>query len=239
MKTTPVETKTKFSQLEVIDFLRGIAALSVAWFHFTNGNVDFLDPGLLKFSGKYGYLGVEIFFVISGFIIPYSLWRSQFNLRSHWKAFLAKRIIRLHPAYLASIILTIFLWYASTLHPSFQGQPPNLNLLNLLLHLGYLNGVFNQPWISPVFWTLGIEFQYYLLILLIWPFLSSRKNYQNYFCYSILFCVPLVFTSSSNLVFHWLNLFGFRIISFEYFSNKINFQFYCALTTIISTPIPL
>ncbi|WP_081599255.1 acyltransferase family protein [Prochlorothrix hollandica] len=79
MKTTPVETKTKFSQLEVINFLRGIAALSVAWFHFTNGNVDFLDPGLLKFSGKYGYLGVEIFFVISGFIIPYSLWRSQFN----------------------------------------------------------------------------------------------------------------------------------------------------------------
>ncbi len=145
-----------------------------------------------------------------------------------------KRLIRLHPAYLVTIVLTIFLWYASTLHPSFQGSPPILNTVNLLLHLGYLNGIFNQPWLSPVFWTLGIEFQYYFLILLIYPFLQSKNSYHNYLCYAGLCCVPLVFTGSENLVFYWLNLFGLGIICFQYFSNKINLQLYCALTMLIA-----
>ena len=230
------ETKTgQPRQLEVINLLRGIAALAVAWFHFTNGNVDFLDPGLLKISGKYGYLGVQVFFVISGFIIPYSLERSQFKmLPHHYKNFLAKRFIRLHPAYLASIALTIFLWYLSTLHPQFQGSPPDIDPINLLLHFGYLNGIFNQPWISPVFWTLGIEFQYYFLILLIWPLVSARGQVtKQIFGYTIIFLVPLAF-NNSNLVFHWLNLFGLGIISFQYFFNKVNFQKYCVLLCFMS-----
>jgi peptidoglycan/LPS O-acetylase OafA/YrhL len=60
-------------KLEIISLLRVLAALGVAWFHFTNGNVSFLDAGWLKNSGKYGWLGVEVFFVISGFVVPYSL----------------------------------------------------------------------------------------------------------------------------------------------------------------------
>ena len=234
MSELSTKIKPNFPQLEIINLLRGIAAFSVAWFHFTNGNSDFLDPGLIEFSGKYGYLGVEVFFVISGFIIPYSLDRSKFKVRYHWKTFLAKRLVRLHPAYLAAIILTISLWYLSSLHPSFRGSPPDLDFVNILLHIGYLNGIFNQPWISPVFWTLGIEFQYYLLILVIYPLFSSRSQALNICAYLLVFCFPLMFVHSSNLVFHWLNLFGFGIISFQLFSHKINILKYSILTVLMT-----
>jgi peptidoglycan/LPS O-acetylase OafA/YrhL len=82
MKKPKIDTK-----FEIIEVLRGLAAFSVMWFHFTNGNQDFLQEGWLELSGKYGWLGVEVFFVISGFIIPYSLWRSQYTVKHHWFIF--------------------------------------------------------------------------------------------------------------------------------------------------------
>ena len=56
------------SQIEIIGALRGLAALSVAWFHFTNGG-DLLQSGWLKASGAYGWLGVELFFVVKVFLL--------------------------------------------------------------------------------------------------------------------------------------------------------------------------
>jgi peptidoglycan/LPS O-acetylase OafA/YrhL len=67
-------------RLPVLDMLRGIASFAVCWFHLTNGNVAFLPAGILKSSGAYGWLGVEVFFVISGFVIPYALERSRYGI---------------------------------------------------------------------------------------------------------------------------------------------------------------
>ena len=100
-------------KLEIIQLLRVLGALGVAWFHFTNGNVSFLDEGWLKNSGKYGWLGVEVFFVISGFVVPYSLWYCKFQFQRDWDRFFVRRILRLHPAYIVSILVSIGLWYIS------------------------------------------------------------------------------------------------------------------------------
>ena len=56
-------------RLQAVEYTRGVAAFMVMWFHFTY----LLPEGVLRASGLYGYLGVEAFFVISGFIIPYSM----------------------------------------------------------------------------------------------------------------------------------------------------------------------
>lgn len=88
-----------FKRVQTIDMLRGIATLSVCVFHFTNGNKDFLSQNsLFKIVGSVGWSGVEMFFIISGFIIPYSLYKINYRYKAY-SVFLIKRIIRIHPPF--------------------------------------------------------------------------------------------------------------------------------------------
>jgi len=207
-------------RLATIDFLRGVAAFSVAWFHFTNGVPGFLQNGALKASGVRGWLGVEVFFVISGFVIPYSLHRGGYQLRLHWKRFLAKRLIRLDPPYVACIVLVVGLGYLSARTPGFHGKPPHYTWSQLALHLGYLNAWFGGDWVNPVFWTLAVEFQFYLVIALIYPLLSSGRAVVRIASLVVMALVALTVPSTA-LAFHWLCLFGVGIIAFQYFVGLI------------------
>jgi peptidoglycan/LPS O-acetylase OafA/YrhL len=64
---------TEEPRIEILGPLRGLAAWRVAWVHFTH-DTDFVKTGWLRASGQYGWLWVQVFFVISGFVIPYSMW---------------------------------------------------------------------------------------------------------------------------------------------------------------------
>jgi peptidoglycan/LPS O-acetylase OafA/YrhL len=76
--------------------LRGLAALAVAWFDFTNGQPLFLEKdSLLRLSGAYGYLGAAVFFAISGFVIPYSLDRMGFQFPQDIPKFIKRRFWRI------------------------------------------------------------------------------------------------------------------------------------------------
>src|ERR1700712_4724969 len=88
------------TELKSIEFLRGIASAMVCFFHLSCGNPEFLsDNNLLKRIGSIGWSGVEIFFVISGFVIPYAMYKKQYNINNFF-SFLRKRIIRIEPPYL-------------------------------------------------------------------------------------------------------------------------------------------
>lgn len=162
-------------RVEILEPLRGFAALAVAWFHFTHGGPLVPEGTWLYRSGEYGWLGVEMFFVISGFVIPYSMHRAGYRLGPDTGRFLLKRIIRLDPPYLVTIGLTIALAYASAMAPGFQGESPAFSGPQLLAHLGYLNTFLGYGWLSPVFWTLAIEFQYYLLAAVTFPLLVHPR----------------------------------------------------------------
>ncbi len=73
-------------RLNSIELARAVASLSVAWLHLTNTFHD----GPLKASGAYGWLGNDVFFAISGFVIPYTLHKSGYRLAEFWR-FLARR----------------------------------------------------------------------------------------------------------------------------------------------------
>src|SRR5258708_16473666 len=88
-------------RIDIVNALRAFAALFVAWGHFEFGQTRWLD-----WSGKYGYTGVYIFFVISGFIIPYSLHPGGYPL-VHFGRFMLKPCIRLYPPSLASVPITL------------------------------------------------------------------------------------------------------------------------------------
>ena len=76
---------------ETVDALRAAAALSVCFFHFTHGQSYFQDVSIVRPAGAFGWLGVEVFFVISGFIVPYSMARAGYRL-AMWPRFMAKRL---------------------------------------------------------------------------------------------------------------------------------------------------
>jgi peptidoglycan/LPS O-acetylase OafA/YrhL len=164
-------------------------------------------------SGRVGSLGVCVFFVISGFILPYALRRSGYN-RSDYPRFVWKRVLRLDPPYLACIALTIFLNYVSALAPNFQGPPFQFRLGPTLLHLGYLNALFHYDWILGVFWTLAIEFQFYLIVGLVFPLVNHDSPRIRAGICVLLAASALLFTSG-NLVFHYMFLFLIGITAFQ------------------------
>ena len=159
------------SRNETVDALRGMAALSVCFFHFTNG-VHFGPTSFLAPVGAYGWLGVDVFFVISGFIVPFAMLRAGYTL-SAWPTFMVKRLVRLEPPYLVSIVVAMLLGIASTMVPDFQGPPIDWTPAQIAGHLGYLNTFLGLPWLNPVYWSLAIEFQFYILIGLAMPALVA------------------------------------------------------------------
>lgn len=172
----PVEqsTETPVNYLKRLDVLRGIAALAVfllyqfeatfsAYGFPWNGLFpDFLavEPEFLVFSPMtFGWVGVPVFFVLSGFLIHWTTLKSgKFNL-SH---FYWKRFWRIYPPYLLAVIV-----FATK-----SGQITT-DVGNVLSHIFLVHNFSSESnvfyGISPAFWTIAIEMQFYLLypILLI------------------------------------------------------------------------
>lgn len=175
-------------RLAVLDALRGLAALWVALFHFTqNGrfNQGFPADQPLKWLATYGYLGVYCFFVISGFILPWTMARSRYRLRD-FPRFLAKRALRLHPLYLLSV--------AAMLAPLLFQQATSLEAhtwSDWWPHFFYLNGLLGRPWLMQIYWTLALEAQYYLAIGLLFPLLAHRRPFARWAALAALATLPL------------------------------------------------
>lgn len=174
-----------------------------------------MPDGWLKLSGEFGQYGVFAFFVISGFIIPYSLARAPFVLTRDAPLFLLRRIIRLEPAYLAAALMSAALIYLAEISPFGSSYSGRL-AFDLALHPAYLVPWFNGHWVNPVFWTLAIEFQYYFAALLFAPLLlsASRAAQRG----ALASALALSFASSDHrVVFMYLPIFG---IGFSYFVFK-------------------
>lgn len=156
-------------RIVVIEYMRGLASLAVAWFHLTNG----FKGTTIELSGRYGWLGVDVFFVISGFVVPYSIAKvyDAYTL-SDFTNFIVRRLARLHPPYLISIALVIGLGYLSAAAPDFRGLPPDFTLPQVLAHVFYLVPLTRYDWLQPVYWTLAYEFVFYLFIALVFPWVG-------------------------------------------------------------------
>ncbi|HWZ35391.1 MAG TPA: acyltransferase [Mucilaginibacter sp.] len=159
----------KTEKIHSVVYLRAIAALGVCIIHiqFATG-VTFNK--IVDYFINSGQQGVAVFFVISGFILPTSLYRSGYQLKNFFR-FIAKRSLRVDPPYWFSIILlfTIGLYPAKALH-----------IDRLLYHLTYLVPfVKGQEWFTGVYWTLSIEFQFYLILALLFPLLIKGPKYVS------------------------------------------------------------
>ncbi|WP_421862706.1 acyltransferase family protein [Motiliproteus sp.] len=143
-----------------LDFLRFVAAFAVLLFHyvFRVWNLDgsgYLAYPLLSGFSKYGYLGVDAFFMISGFVILMSA-----DGRNAW-GFAVSRIVRLYPAYW---FCTVVIFAFATLWPVHDYKP---TFADFLLNLTMFHSWFGAPHVSSVFWTLIVEMQFYLIVLVL------------------------------------------------------------------------
>src|SRR4029077_5333421 len=127
----------------------------------------------------------------------------------------------LDPPYFVTIGLVILLGYLSTKAPGFQGPPFTVSGPQTLLHIRYLNSFFHYPWLNPVFLSLAIELQYYLLIALIFPLLASRRSPVRIGTMLLLATLSLAIPAAQ-FVFHWLLLFLFGIVTFQFRTRLLN-----------------
>ena len=208
-------------RLSDIDALRAIAVLSVLFFHASNTVATYPTNLLIRYVGGYGQFGVDIFFIISGFILPYVMFISGYKLKNHWKAFLLKRIVRIEPAYLASILLSVVLglivnWF-------YDKNIYSYSLPQLFAHFLYLNTFLGFTWVNPVFWTLAIEFQFYLVLMLVYPLLMFKWGRLGVLIAGSL--LSSAFPASSTIL-HFLPLFLFGIGTFLCYSGVMNIFWY-------------
>ncbi len=179
---------TELPRIPLIDHLRGLAALSVAWFHLTNGS-----SGWLATTGSYGWLGVEAFFVISGLVIPYSILRTfpEYSLRDY-PTFIARRMTRLEPPYLISLLLVLVLTLLAAQLPQFRGTTEGLlDPWRIAAHLFYLIPLTGYEWLQPVYWTLAYEFAFYLSIGLLFPWVALKGQWRCFLALAVV-CIVLV-----------------------------------------------
>lgn len=203
-----------------MDSLRAFAALSVCAFHFVctiNGFIA--NQSIINFFsiGKYG---VHTFFVISGFVLPWSMYYSGYKLKNIGR-FLLKRFIRLEPPYIVSLLLAIVLLYVRhTYYVSSTESGFEINLKQLLAHFGYLVPFLKDTdWLNVVYWTLAVEFQYYLFIAVLF-FMVIHKNHYVRGGFYVLTLLSVTI-ADVNFLPHWLPVFVMGILVFQFKSEVI------------------
>ena len=150
------------ARLAFLDDLRGLAALAVFVAHSIQIGFAYYEPPFRWFD--LGQFGVVLFFLCSGFIIPMSLERAPARsgpLRSFW----VRRVCRLYPLYWLSIAL-VLLSYAI----GWEERSPYINSGSpaaIIANLTMLQGLFGQPHLLTVYWTLFFELLFYGVVSLL------------------------------------------------------------------------
>lgn len=206
--------------------LRGIASLSVCIYHLVLGNVLFFDSeSIIERISKYGYLGVEIFFIISGFIIPYTMYINRYMFVNLYN-FIVRRYIRVEIPYVISILIVLILNYMASNSLLFRGNKVEFDGLQFIIYVFYLTDVFNYSWYQPIYYTLKIEFQFYILIALVFSLITTKVNSLRLFLF-LLLIISSTFIEIDLL--KYISLFILGIIAFLYKTEMLssrNFIFY-------------
>ena len=160
-----------------LDGLRGLAVLMVFLFHY-GGGLQSSRPAVRLFGllTQAGWLGVVLFFALSGFLITGSLWESAAQ-GHHLRNFYARRALRILPIYFLALLAAVA---AALLHGATLSQlKPFVIFVFFLQNFPHLaaNAIQNP---SPLplyhFWTLAVEEQFYLIWPLILFFAHSRRH---------------------------------------------------------------
>ena len=142
-----------------LDLLRFFAAFAVVMYHYTYRKLpSVVDQSTFEYIGeisKFGYLGVNIFFMISGFVILLSA------MNRNATQFAISRSTRLYPTYWVCVTIT------SIILISLNGDAANIDFVKYVANMSMLNDYVGIGNIDSVYWTLQAEIKFYLCIFIL------------------------------------------------------------------------
>lgn len=144
------------NRLLELDALRGLAALAVVCFHyFYRYNEIYGHENIAVSWSNIGHLGVELFFMVSGFVIFWTLSRAEKPLD-----FIVSRFSRLYPAYWCALLVTFSM-------VAFFGLPGReVSLFDAVVNILMFQEYLLIPHVDGVYWTLTVELTFYFWIFL-------------------------------------------------------------------------
>ncbi|TWT38057.1 Acyltransferase family protein [Posidoniimonas corsicana] len=148
-----------------LDALRGLAAVAVVLFHFTTRFDELFGRSTtLGWSAPLGEYGVDLFFMLSGFVILLTLERT-----SGWFSFAWGRFSRLYPAYWAALALTfaVVTWFG------LPGQ--EVSLRDAALNLSMVQSILGAEHVDGAYWSLQAEVIFYANMLLLFSLGVFRR----------------------------------------------------------------
>ncbi|WP_441245196.1 acyltransferase family protein [Kitasatospora sp. McL0602] len=157
------------ARLVVLDGLRLLAVLMVVAYHYVAFGSEWGVPRGEAFPGlyrpaAYGWLGVPLFFLISGFVICLSCWGRSLS------EFFTSRVVRLFPAYWFGVAAT------TAVVAAVPGGTGPRRWQDVLTNLTMLEYPLGAPYVDGVYWSLWVEARFYLLFaVVVWLGVSYRR----------------------------------------------------------------
>jgi peptidoglycan/LPS O-acetylase OafA/YrhL len=229
------QTGRQSPKIGSINALRFIAAILVVFYHFGfvfyHNDLSYVDIPLMRYFFQYGYLGVDIFFIISGFVISLSA-----ENRNAYR-FFKSRIGRLYPVFwICAIVTTLFLIFGGDLISSQISQYrfwTNMTMIPSILFdkstLDFLDGSY---------WTLVIEMKFYFVIFLLLIFKQFKKIEYLAIPLSAVMLLSAIFYNinvDSDLI--WVPNFVAGIIFYKIYKNGLNNWRIFALCNVFATSL--
>jgi peptidoglycan/LPS O-acetylase OafA/YrhL len=215
MTTSPVRATGHAGRTYGIDLLRGVACLSVLLFHYLSRGPragymqDALWPSV-EVVARYGYLGVHLFFMVSGYVIFMSaVGRTP-------RAFVASRVARLYPAFWVACVLTmtaIVVAGDDRFRISWTDFAWNLTLVPQYVGAAFVDGAY---------WSLAVELQFYLLV---WCVLRADLMRRVevilwlWLALALLDALRPVYPAERWLIAHWAPLFVLGAVTYQVAAN--------------------
>src|SRR5580658_2437911 len=152
--------------------MRGIAVLLVLWYHIWEISWLPAPAPWLQFIPETGFIGVHLFFFLSGFVITFPFVRAQLagEPQPTWGHFAWRRFIKIVPSYVLSIVVAYAIGYAVL---NRNGAAP---WQEIITHLLFIHTWWQSTYgsINGVLWTLAVEVEFYLIFPLVWWCFSRR-----------------------------------------------------------------
>jgi peptidoglycan/LPS O-acetylase OafA/YrhL len=181
-----------------LDGLRALAAINLLLFHFTHVYaVKFGYSSPLGFEWPFGAYGVEMFFILSGFVNSMSLLR-----RGKPVDFVAARLIRIIPVFLLAIIANLWI---------LQLPPMNetVGLAQFAANMSLMPRILGYECVDPVMWTLQVEMMFYITLVGLFKIGALKRYFLGWgtlLTLSLLLCPTLDSLSATHSGTVWFGL---------------------------------